>query len=119
MYIDKFICIQNGPCRAKTYMYVCLILWRITSAYGQFKATVHMLTAHPNLLNSAKDREMQFRVKMKGKSCFKGRFWSGSDTAVANRALLPPAGQNQNSFTGHHSSQANLMLSRRKIKNEF
>lgn len=35
--------------------------------YGQLKATVHMLTANPNLLNPAKDREMQFMVKMKGK----------------------------------------------------
>lgn len=73
MYIDKFICIQIGPSEQKqTYIrLVCLSLWRITSAYGQLKATVHMLRANPNLLNSAKDREMQFMVKMK-ENCFKG-----------------------------------------------
>lgn len=57
MYIDKFICIQIGPSEQKqTYkQLVCLSLWRITSEHGQLE-TVQMLTANPNLLNSAKDR---------------------------------------------------------------
>lgn len=50
----------NWPFRAKTNIHICLSLWRITSAYGELRVAVYMLTANPN-----QAREMQFMVKMK------------------------------------------------------